>query len=306
MHNFCMKKSLSAYGTSAEFVRSSRATRKIGSGRPSRTTYQHHAKWPSMGLLHAKEDIASPTDWEIHNEECHTVIVHLGGYMQELATELEGRFGSVGPATPGEIWSIPAGLRYCSYAQGNDIEFAAVHLPVKLNHLAEIQPLAGVRDDFLRARVGKLTRLAVFTDDASLIEAETISHSVREHIYGKYSSAEQKDNSERPRLNTNQARLLREFVWDSLSEKILLSELARTVNMTTHHLLIAFRRLFGTTPAQYLITQRLRRARWLLLHSKLDITSVALESGFSSHSHLTTTFRRRFKQTPTEFRRQHH
>ena len=279
------------------------ASRKIGSGGPSRTIHQHDTMWSRCQLTHAIEEITKPTDWKIENEDCHTLIVHLGGYMKELATEVEGRFGSIGPATPGEIWSVPAGMRYASFAQGKQIEFAVIRLPID-ERFNEIALLAGVRDDYLFAEASRLVRLAACSDDASAIESEAVSHSVREHVYNTYSSADG-SKAERPRLDTNQARLLREFVWDNLSEKISLSQIAGIVGMTTHHLLIAFRDLFGMTPAQYLICQRLRRAQWLLLYSQRDITSIALETGFSSHSHLTSTFQRRLGRAPVDFRRHH-
>ncbi|WP_447971870.1 helix-turn-helix domain-containing protein [Nitrospira sp. M1] len=65
---------------------------------------------------------------------------------------------------------------------------------------------------------------------------------------------------------------------------------------------MAFREAFGTTPAQYIITQRLRRVQSLLVNGKDDITSIAHATGFSSHSHLTTTFKKHLHITPSQFR----
>lgn len=53
---------------------------------------------------------------------------------------------------------------------------------------------------------------------------------------------------------------------------------------------------------QYIIAQRLRRARWLLMHTRNDITTIALETGFASHSHLTTAFKQHTGLTPLAFR----
>jgi AraC family transcriptional regulator len=51
-----------------------------------------------------------------------------------------------------------------------------------------------------------------------------------------------------------------------------------------------------------MIGERLRRAKWLLTHIARDITDIALETGFSSHSHLTTTSTRHVGVTPHLFR----
>ena len=68
--------------------------------------------------------------------------------------------------------------------------------------------------------------------------------------------------------------------------------IAAIADTSVHRLLIAFRRNFGTTPAQYVLTQRLRRARWRLLNSSQDIAEIAVSCGFSSHSHLASAFKR--------------
>jgi AraC family transcriptional regulator len=87
-----------------------------------------------------------------------------------------------------------------------------------------------------------------------------------------------------------------------LDHFITLAALADLVGLSTHRLLIAFRRTFGTTPAQYVIDQRLARARWLLAHTAYDISTIAGATGFCSHSHLTTTFKRHVGVTPHVFR----
>jgi AraC family transcriptional regulator len=74
------------------------------------------------------------------------------------------------------------------------------------------------------------------------------------------------------------------------------------VNLNVHQLLIAFRRNFGTTPAQYILTQRLRRARWHLLNGNADIADIAFDCGFASHSHLSAAFKRDTGITPRQFR----
>ena len=92
------------------------------------------------------------------------------------------------------------------------------------------------------------------------------------------------------------------FIHERLAEPLSLVELAGAARMSTHQLLAAFRRAFGTTPAQYIISQRLRFAQRLLLEGRSDITTIALQAGCASHSHLTATFRARAGCTPSEFR----
>jgi pSer/pThr/pTyr-binding forkhead associated (FHA) protein len=62
----------------------------------------------------------------------------------------------------------------------------------------------------------------------------------------------------------------------------------------------------GRTPAQYIIQQRLRHAQRQLANTKRDITTIAIESGFSSHSHLTACFHKHLGTCPSAFRKAVH
>jgi AraC family transcriptional regulator len=68
----------------------------------------------------------------------------------------------------------------------------------------------------------------------------------------------------------------------------------------------AFKRAFGTTPAQYVLAERLKWARWLLENTRSPISVIAAETGFSSQSHLTSVLRIQTGDTPNELRSASH
>ena len=59
-----------------------------------------------------------------------------------------------------------------------------------------------------------------------------------------------------------------------------------------------FQRDVGMSPAAYRQTLRLERARWLLTHTDLEITTIALECGFQSSASFARTVRKTFGSTP--------
>ena len=65
-----------------------------------------------------------------------------------------------------------------------------------------------------------------------------------------------------------------------------------------------FRRHTGMTLHEYRTELRLRDALDRLASRRGDLTRIALDLGFSSHSHFTAAFRRAFGMTPTAFVRQ--
>jgi AraC-like DNA-binding protein len=81
-----------------------------------------------------------------------------------------------------------------------------------------------------------------------------------------------------------------------------LSELADCASMSPYHLAHVFRDEVGTSVFDYVIRTRLVHALEKVLDSDCDLTSVALEAGFASHSHFTARFRALFGRTPSELR----
>jgi AraC-like DNA-binding protein len=63
-----------------------------------------------------------------------------------------------------------------------------------------------------------------------------------------------------------------------------------------------FRQAQGMGFAEYLLKRRVEHACHLLLHSRLPIQQVAVESGFSSLSYFSQAFRKALKTTPKQFR----
>jgi len=85
-------------------------------------------------------------------------------------------------------------------------------------------------------------------------------------------------------------------------EPLSLAEMAGRAGLGRFHFLRAFRAATGTTPHQYLVAARLRRAARLLLTTRLPVTDVALEAGFGDLSNFIRTFRRAAGRSPRAFR----
>ena len=86
------------------------------------------------------------------------------------------------------------------------------------------------------------------------------------------------------------------------TEHLTLDELGREVNLSPFHLARAFRRQTGYTLHEYRTHLRLRAVVERLEHGDEDLAVIAREVGFSSHSHLTATFRRAFGVPPSAVR----
>lgn len=89
----------------------------------------------------------------------------------------------------------------------------------------------------------------------------------------------------------------------SLDTELSLQVLAKESGYSRVHFTRMFRAATGYTPHNYLLNLRVDRVRELLANPRLSLTDIALECGFSSHSHLSRVFRQVLGATPSEYRR---
>ena len=100
-----------------------------------------------------------------------------------------------------------------------------------------------------------------------------------------------------------QAEQTRLFLSARFAENLGLEDIARAVHSSTFHLARVFRRETGLTIHQYRQRLRLRAALERLVEQETDLTALALDLGFASHSHFSDAFRRAFAVAPSACRR---
>ncbi|MBV8882715.1 MAG: helix-turn-helix transcriptional regulator [Chroococcidiopsidaceae cyanobacterium CP_BM_RX_35] len=87
-----------------------------------------------------------------------------------------------------------------------------------------------------------------------------------------------------------------------LDQELTLEQIAAVINISPTYFASLFKRATGISPHQYVIQQRVERAKMMLLKTDLAIADIALQVGFSSQSHLTQQFKRFTGITPKQVR----
>ena len=73
-------------------------------------------------------------------------------------------------------------------------------------------------------------------------------------------------------------------------------------HLSEFHFARQFKRATGLAPHQFVIAQRVQRAKALIRDGRLPLAAVAASVGFASQSHLSHHFKRLVGCTPAEFR----
>jgi AraC family transcriptional regulator len=87
------------------------------------------------------------------------------------------------------------------------------------------------------------------------------------------------------------------------ADKWDVAKLANVANLSPFHLCHVFRQMVGTSIYDYVLHERLAHALDAVLDCGDDLTAIALDSGFASHSHFTARFRSFFGCAPAALRR---
>lgn len=106
----------------------------------------------------------------------------------------------------------------------------------------------------------------------------------------------------RQRRDIDMIEAARQVIARHFKENLSLADIAREVESSVFHLARIFKARTGFSLHAYRNQLRLRAALERLADPSLDLIEIALDLGFSSHSHFTETFRRSFGKTPSAVR----
>ena len=128
--------------------------------------------------------------------------------------------------------------------------------------------------------------------------AEAMATALAVHILRNYSAHSHKPVHYLGGLSPTQLKLVTDYINDYLDQELSLEELAAIAQLSPYHFCRSFKRSTGFPPHQYVIRQRVERAKQLLKSGKMRIVEVAIACGFTHQSHLNRHFKRLTGVTP--------
>jgi AraC-like DNA-binding protein len=102
-----------------------------------------------------------------------------------------------------------------------------------------------------------------------------------------------------PHKQVRLARLLLDRNYDT---PMTIADLSREVALSPYYLIRAFRQVYRQTPHQYLVGQRIAKAKELLRNSDISVTEICFTVGFESLGSFSTLFRKAAGLSPSAYR----
>lgn len=92
------------------------------------------------------------------------------------------------------------------------------------------------------------------------------------------------------------------YVQENLSNKLMLKDLALVAGMSPNYFHRVFTKTMGITPNEFILSQRMNRARELLATTANTIANISFECGFENIAYFSYVFKRFSGITPSAFR----
>jgi AraC family transcriptional regulator len=269
-----------------------------------------HAPWRDSLLV--EQYRRPPCGKPAHDLQDHSIGIHLSP-LSLLEWWIDGERPRGQLITPGDVHLTSAGIsRWYRWHEPSEILVLAL-APSVVQHAAheftgaspvELQNQRAVRDaQILHLGLALQAELAAGCPGGRLY-GEALATALAVHLLQHYAVRPPQMPTYHGGLPQARLRRVLEYMQAHLDHELSLAALAAVAGMSPYYFSRLFKQSTGLSPHQYLLQQRVERAKRLLADARLSITEVAQQVGFASQAHLTMVFHQRVGTTPRQYRHQ--
>jgi AraC family transcriptional regulator len=232
----------------------------------------------------------------------HMIVIAQGNFRGSLCVEGAWQHQDY---TKGDIAILPASELFPRTFIDREVPLIEIFLApqiLDLQHCLELEPQWLIRDPLIEQMGLALKQETLASGQAGADYADAMAIALSSHLARRYGKRVLPSPS--GKLTPYQTQQIRDYVHVNLAENLSIDCLAQVVQLSLGYFATLFRRTFGLTPHQYVVQQRIERARNLLRYSDLPILAIAHQVGFQTQSHFTRLFQQQVGITPKQYRDQ--
>jgi len=269
---------------------------------------------PWRGVLLERHTMAP---LEIPEHEHRELCLHLQLTGDDRMQWWSGGRHGVENTFPGSIMLVPAGTRDRALWHGSSERLILSLAPELVDEVAagaEITAGAGaqaaefnakwsLQDASLQRLLSEMGREASEGWPLGRLYADLTATSLVSQLLRRHAANPVDFGPSRGGMPMPQLRRAMEYMTDNLDRDLRLEEIAHEVGLSPFHFAREFRALTNQTPYQYLLDQRMDRAKYLLKNQAWTVQEIATMTGFHSPVNFVRAFRQRVGATPGAWRR---
>jgi AraC family transcriptional regulator len=171
-----------------------------------------------------------------------------------------------------------------------------------MNGEVELRPKCRLVDARVSSLVAAVNAERIAGYPSGKLFLDSVEHALAATLVDRY--AVRRPSVARYRGGLIPARLRRvtELVHAKIEEELTLHDLAQCAGLSSAHFSETFRKSTGESPHQFVLRQRVERAKEMLCEGEMRVLDVAVACGFKTQQHFARVFRRICGASPTEYR----
>ena len=224
-----------------------------------------------------------------------------------ITTRLSPRLHGMIPAGVSSDWHVAGSPQVLLvYIRKSIVERLAADVFGRDPERLEIIPGLGFRDALLEQLV-----LAVLSElrnekSSNPVYVDTLANAIAIQLLKQHNSKHIGTFNDRlyesGELSQYHLNRVIDYIAATLDSELTIEKLASIASMNPIYFARVFKKRLGIAPHQFILSKRIERAKELLVYSDTPIVDIALATGFSSQSHLSSVFKQVVGTTPKNFR----
>jgi AraC family transcriptional regulator len=271
------------------------------------TVLQHQLLSAGIELAHFRH---SSDSIPASVEQQHVILIHTevpSGTQVEQTTD--GRY-QIAEMRTGDVIIVPA---YSTCSSSWNREHSYLALIVKPNvfekwlreyisgNSVELLPQFMVSDSLLFGVGNALKRELQTSGLGGQLYIDALLGALFAHLLQYYCTQKPIHETYVSGLPKYKLQQILDYIHAHLDQELALADLAAIAQITPNYFATQFKQSTGFAPHQYVIQQRIERAKKLLTNGEEKIADIACQVGFAHQSHLTRHFKRLVGVTPKQF-----
>lgn len=265
-----------------------------------------------VGDLAIEYLIAPPSELETVPSTHHFLMLGLSHGTRQINKFDGGEYD--GSVNSGDFFLLPAEVSASFAWETIDENLAFIMNPDFLPHIAttteclnpdkiELTSVLLDRDPQLETIARSF--LSEMTTDGlgGRLYTESLANLLGIHLLRHYCTTPATVRTYQGGLSDFQLKSALDYIRSHLDGQLSLENIAAELNLSHYYFCVLFKQSMGVSPWQYVIGQRVERAKELLKNRELSISEVAFACGFSNQSHLNKHFRSATGIAPGIYRR---
>ncbi|MEO0538617.1 MAG: AraC family transcriptional regulator [Cyanobacteria bacterium P01_A01_bin.123] len=267
----------------------------------------YHTGWKGLTFVHH----CHPTHETIeHRLLQHSLVITDPKSCFQVEHRLDGKFNHYTHGN-GRIDLIPAFLsRQTNWDR--EVEFSAIVIcPTLLNQTTqelmqreiELIPQFSIDDPVIQ-QLALALKMEIQTGCLSgRLYGESLGTALAARLVQNYAVSKPSREFKANGLSQSQLERVIDYMKANLTQDISILDLATLTSISESHFSRSFKQSVGISPYQYLMQQRVERAKQLLEQQSIAISIIALDCGFANQTHLTKIFRQMTGVTPKVYQK---